>query len=430
VLSESDHDALSSMLEQLRQTGKQIVGYYRSCTGRELALEESDKELIGKYLGESSSATLLIKPISIKECVASFLFRESTGVWIDLVECPRARAAGAAAAATAGAGHSRPEVPHAPSGLEANGGAQPPVASAAPAQISDRESLRPDELAHSASRATLWLWAALCVAVAGGGFAGYQWRKVAGEPRAASLGLDVQPAGTVMEVQWDRSSPAVRRATLGELFIADGPAQNTIELNQAAIARGNFAYAPSSGDVFFRLKMYTGGQPVMEAMRLVSGAQSRTGPKLMASTPTSSGSAQPQRSESSRDAIDEQERSSVKADAPRALQREEKTPAANVARKENLRAIVPAKVVYEVRPSVPEGIRSRIRGRIVVPVIVEISASGRVVKAIPQGHGDGVYRYLAQRAAAAAKAWRFQPAKGSGGATVPTAKTLYFTFDS
>lgn len=97
---------------------------------------------------------------------------------------------------------------------------------------------------------------------------------------------------------------------------------------------------------------------------------------------------------------------------------------------EPVRIVAEPKVLSEIQPTVPAGIRARIQNTIVIPVLLNINASGRVVKAVPQGRGDGIYQYLAARAVAAAKEWRFSPARGSDGSAMPATKTVYFTFRS
>ena len=62
------------------------------------------------------------------------------------------------------------------------------------------------------------------------------------------------------------------------------------------------------------------------------------------------------------------------------------------------------------------------------PVSVEVNAASRVVRAVPQGDGDGLYRYLAGRATEAAKWWRFQPARTKDGAAVSSNTTVSIVF--
>ncbi|MBZ5585302.1 MAG: energy transducer TonB [Acidobacteriia bacterium] len=90
-------------------------------------------------------------------------------------------------------------------------------------------------------------------------------------------------------------------------------------------------------------------------------------------------------------------------------------------------AVAPV-VIHRVQPGISDGIRSRIRGRVVVPIEVRINASGRVTSAAAEDRGDAVYQYLSGRAAGAARLWRFQPARTRRGRRVASAKTIYFVF--
>jgi hypothetical protein len=86
--------------------------------------------------------------------------------------------------------------------------------------------------------------------------------------------------------------------------------------------------------------------------------------------------------------------------------------------------------VHEVRPAVPEGIRARIAGDIVViPVKVDVSERGRVVRAVAESRGgDGVRRYLADLAQKAARQWQFTPARSRSGEAVAGSKRIEFVF--
>jgi outer membrane biosynthesis protein TonB len=65
----------------------------------------------------------------------------------------------------------------------------------------------------------------------------------------------------------------------------------------------------------------------------------------------------------------------------------------------------------------------------VIPVKVDVSATGRVVRAVAESRdGDGVRRYLADLAQKAAREWRFTPARSGSGAAVAGSKRIEFVF--
>lgn len=91
-------------------------------------------------------------------------------------------------------------------------------------------------------------------------------------------------------------------------------------------------------------------------------------------------------------------------------------------------AAVPPQLVHQVQPGVPEGIRARIEDRLIVPVKVRVSASGRVVDARAEPGSPGLYSYLAGYAVRAARQSRFLPARTRNGAPAEGERTIYFHF--
>lgn len=93
------------------------------------------------------------------------------------------------------------------------------------------------------------------------------------------------------------------------------------------------------------------------------------------------------------------------------------------------RVVKRAAALEEIVPRVPEGIRNRLLSPLRVIVRVQIDEQGRVVKALPERYDDGLRRYLAQQAADAARATRFQPAQRASGAAAASTETLSFRFE-
>jgi hypothetical protein len=85
-------------------------------------------------------------------------------------------------------------------------------------------------------------------------------------------------------------------------------------------------------------------------------------------------------------------------------------------------------VVNRVAPEVPEGIRPRITSPQPIDVRVSIDSAGRVTRATPLQHGEGLINYLGGRAVAAARKWTFTPAK-QGGKPVAGSRTIHFVFE-
>jgi hypothetical protein len=90
-------------------------------------------------------------------------------------------------------------------------------------------------------------------------------------------------------------------------------------------------------------------------------------------------------------------------------------------------AVIPAKPIRETAPTAPEGIRNRIEGVIPVDVTLRIGPDGAVVSAHAPAQYDSVRSYFAQQAVAAARQWRFRPAR-VGQETVASQWTVRFRF--
>jgi hypothetical protein len=70
-LSETD---LAELERTLSRCQSRVVGFYRSHTRPNLSLDEEDRQRIHTYFSGPSNVFLLIKPLSITNCVAGFFF--------------------------------------------------------------------------------------------------------------------------------------------------------------------------------------------------------------------------------------------------------------------------------------------------------------------------------------------------------------------
>jgi hypothetical protein len=248
----------------------------------------------------------------------------------------------------------------------------------------------------AAPKPRFWLpWLALLLLSIAAAF-GYELWTLAREPRWAELHLDAQQTRDELEISWDRQAPVVAHSSRGRLSITEGLVRKNIELTTAEIRSGKFSFHPSRPDVLFRLQIYGDGlQTSGDTLRFVSVAQP------VAARPASK-PAEPE------------------ADRASAVQPPVRPLVAAIA--------MPPAVLDEVHPTIPESIRARIEEHIVVPVKIEVSASGKVISSAAEGDGDGLYRYLAEQSTAAARRWRFKPAHSVNGSPVAARKTIYFDF--
>jgi hypothetical protein len=97
---------------------------------------------------------------------------------------------------------------------------------------------------------------------------------VALQDEAYRLNMAVGPSGESLHVRWDRGAPVLRRALRGVLTIDDGPNQKKVPLDLGQLMNGTVIYRKASGDVRFRLEVFTGDRSSFtESVEFRAGAQ-------------------------------------------------------------------------------------------------------------------------------------------------------------
>jgi hypothetical protein len=428
VLSDADRARLRQALTRPADSPV-AVGLFRSYTGREPALDAADDDLIRTYLRDKRYAYLLVKPISSDECEAAFIFWENgelpaepryprfaldpsrmarePAVW-------KARAAAAQAPAAAEPEQAaEAEQAETPVAVEAEPEAEPDPRPepeiAVPAFAMPKPWRRVEEDEETAPRKPrhgVWLPLLAIILASVGAALVYEIWKIGGQARWTELPLDAHAAAGRVELIWDRSAPVVTQASRGVLSVTDGPVRQDIRLNPAEIRAGSYAYKPAHGNLLFHLELYDGAFASGGG-----GLRLLTEPAAVAAP------------------VEAKAEAPKAAPPPRSVAQAPKAARTGIAERETAAAIaVPPTVLHEVHPAIPAGIRSRIHGRIVVPVQVQVASDGKVTHAAAESGGNATYRYLARRAAAAAYSWRFQPARSRGGRAVAATKTIYFVF--
>lgn len=466
VLSADDRSGLSEALQRRRPEGSPVVvGFFRSYSRRDPTLKTADVELLRTYFPEDTFAFLLLQPLTSSECRAVFLFgkdgelpTESPYPSFDFdseslektdgilparsgpvhppqiisdhavvaeppvtvevpvaIEAPISAIQGDTPATNGAATDAFVQAPLAPP-LPA-----PPLSTQAPPPLPSfvlpyRPTHREEEASAAPKRVWLTLVACMLFSIVSVGI--YELWTVAREPRWSDLKLDASQVAGRIELYWDRSAADVILASRGSLLVSDGELQKKIELSRSEIRAGKFAYQPVHDDLRFRLEIFGSSiKPSGDSLRMV-----------MAQAPPQAAVAEPAAQQPAAVAPVH----NATPPAPSATR-----PASRTG--ESSRSIIPpaqsttknaepAAALHEVQPEISEGIRSRIEGRVVVPVEVRISDAGSVTDAVAKGNGDSVYRYLAEQAVKAARSWRFSAAKSQWGTAVASRKTLEFVF--
>jgi TonB family protein len=88
---------------------------------------------------------------------------------------------------------------------------------------------------------------------------------------------------------------------------------------------------------------------------------------------------------------------------------------------------MPPQPIRQVNPSIPDGIRNRIKGIIPIDIAVRVGTTGAVTRAEVVGKPEGLRAYLAQRTVDAVRLWKFRPARRDRKA-VPGQMVVRFRF--
>ena len=387
VLSESDRAKLGQMLAEPHCAN--VVGFFRSFTLRDPVIEEADGAMVREFFPSGDFVYLMIQPLSAEECVASIrLFHDG-----QLVE-------GEIATQFAFDPRRMPvvevplEVEEQPQAIE-----KPELPPLPPAYRKRDVEPRPAPVPAWASepapprRPRVWLTALVCLMLGAGAAVVYELWLMARAPRWTELHLDARPVGGRLEVSWDANAPSALDATRAVLAVTDGDTHRDLALDASQLRSGKYTFSPAHRDVALRMILYSAGVGVSgDAVRLESSA----------APPAAEPPAVVPKNEADRIAV-ATEKSAV---------------------------VVPPSTIHEVQPTIPEGVRSRLTDRVVIPVEVEVSERGRVVRAVAEDQGDdSVRRYLAEQAVKSAREWRFMPARTKGGGRVAATKTIHFVFN-
>lgn len=336
VLSEADRGHFTEVLDRLQANpDRRIVGFYRTYTPREPALDAADQDLIRTYFSGLQNVFLLIRPLSSLECAAAFV------LWKN--------------------GELQTEPQYALFPFRSDQMAVPvelPRPTVPPA--------RPPEL----------------------------------PPRKAA------------------SQPISAPARPPRIVITDLPAATPRPVRPTRFTEEDFEpprEIPWFWILLFSLVVVTGG--VVLYTRTSNQQQPPAKPPIAESREIAP--APPPVREVPQAAPKEPESAIPSPEPP---------PAERVERSPNIAPWVAPVALHQVQPGIPAGIRARIHDRIIVPVVVHVTASGKVTSAFADGNGDSLYRYLGERAVVAAKLSRFRPARSKSGTPMEASKTLYFVF--
>jgi hypothetical protein len=450
ILDAADTSALEHAATSIFETREMaVVGLYRSHTRPGLQLEESDFDLIRKYFSDPSDLVLLVKPGKGNNLFAQFYRFDTSGgaqpvgerfPFRGNVVTPDTRLVTPDTARTIVGEqiNAGPENLSAPVADDSKAPTERPrrlVPDFLPSQVEPAPSVfglsdpagpdrwqQPDQTEEQPGSGGVKKWLPLVAALLLVG--GIMWfllqpgrNSVSPAPptQAADsvrpLGLYVDPLAQTWRVLWNPNATALHDARSVQLFVREGDDQNRIELSPRDLSAGSYEYKPLGSDVTFRLEVTDkAGALSAESFRLVRSNASETA--AAAPSPFAKGSSKPVGPQLTPPPLS----------PPRAQASLNSNPAPSAARN------VQPRPIYRAPPVVAAGIRPRIKGTIPIDVKVRIDEKGRVVSASPitKLH-NGLDEYLASRALAAAREWKFEPARDNGKAVAGT-QTIHFVF--
>ena len=317
-LSEEDERRLEAAVARPRES-LSVVGFFRSNTRKELALDANDAALTERYFPSRDSLVLLVKPFSMKPSLGGFFLREHgptspsiefafrrsqlgkdrpvAGRIIARHEAPGsarfpARAEQALAPASVAVTEDRVAVNLcAPD--EAMAPPEPANPVPAPAPAPPQEAIlalphpEPDTAGPAARRNKRPLWVLLlAAALSGAVYSGYN---VSGPGLRApvladdTLALKVERAVGQLRLNWNRTASVIATAQKATLSIVDGAQEQTLNLDLGQLRTGSLVYSPSTPDVSFRLELIDlkNGKSVSESIWAAAGRPSPLGPLLV-----------------------------------------------------------------------------------------------------------------------------------------------------
>jgi len=293
TLSPPDEARLTELLSAHANDagGLRPVGWYHSHTRSEIFLSDADLEIHKRFFPESWQVALVMKPHTFEPARIGFFFREADGsvhASASYREDPldalpiRQMPSGAPTAPPLNEPAPRRFRPDTVSAPVLDLAPAPPEAPEAAIPLPEpaaAEVPAPKFLVESASSSWRWMVVGIgIVAILGVLGAAFQVRQMwlpqvlaairpapavpPPPPPPPALGLNTIDREGQLQINWDRNSPAVRRASDAVLEITDGgPLAEAIQLDTAHLETGSFTYARTAEKVDVRLIVHQKNGP-------------------------------------------------------------------------------------------------------------------------------------------------------------------------
>jgi TonB family protein len=276
LLSPADRRALEERIGWHKSgDGPAIVGFYRSHTRRDFALTVEDTDLMAAWFSRDSNVFLLLQSNGDAPPTAGFAIWEGRKIR-SYVPYGKFEFARPSLMASGSIGGSRAPAPLAQSD-------DPEASAEAPNGWWSSLNMRMD-----------WGWIAAAAIVIVTLLVGAMVRRDVRQPLASvPLGLSVKHDGGALRLLWNPNSSVVRSATRAELWIGDGGHQAKLDLNWTQLAGGSVVYWPQTGDVNFRLEVFSPYSHGSQSLRAVGAPRPTPTPAAVAEPPAPAPVAEP-----------------------------------------------------------------------------------------------------------------------------------------
>jgi proteasome lid subunit RPN8/RPN11 len=280
TLSPADERRLKALIEAPHPADARPVGWYHSHTRSGIFLSPADLEIHRRFFPESWQIAVVLRPHTLHPMRAGIFFREPDGsiqsesCYEELVlqPLPMKQVPSVEPAAAEPARISfvvEPDLPVVARTPEKPEAAAAPIPQEAP----PAEAPAPPRRRLVLLKALAGLIAAAAIGIGAAYSLRDKWN-----PRAMAmlheavpappptLGLNTIDSGGQLQIRWNRNSPAVLRATAGELAIGGGPARQRIPLEKAQLLSGVLTVARQTERVDVTLSVVEPrGGPVSES---------------------------------------------------------------------------------------------------------------------------------------------------------------------
>ncbi len=264
LLSRADLESLAGLLRTSGAPGfegLEPLGWYHSHTRSGISLSAADVEIHRRFFPEPWQVALVVRPHVGRPTQAGFFFRKEDGTLC-------AERSGAEFTLTPVALPEGPEPEPAPAATPENTPFDPPVLATA------HPSILPPVVSRVRPPVSVWAGLAAFILLGGGAvfLAGDRSIGWHAPTRIESISLRCLDRAGQLEVFWDRSAPAVQRATAARLEVSDGGSKRAVDVDAERLRGGSFTLARRSERVDVRMVLREPGKPALQELTTFLGA--------------------------------------------------------------------------------------------------------------------------------------------------------------